>query len=132
EVPQKNPNDTNNFAPRVDLAYDLTGDGTTILKAGVGFYYGRTPIIYFPVRGRGTIDTTIFAPPAAFGNLVFPAVLPSAIVPGSSLEAVIPRPSIIYVDPNFQNPRVVNASVSAIRRIASVWSTQVTYVFSDS
>lgn len=131
-IPQGIPHDLNNFGPRFDLAYDFKGDGATLLRVGGGLYYGRTPIIYFPMRGRGTIDTNIFAPPSAFGGLVFPNVLPSAIAPGSPLEQIVPRPSIIYVDPDFQNPRVLNTSLTLTRRLGSAWSAQVGYLFSDS
>jgi hypothetical protein len=34
--------DTNNWAPRVGLAWDLTGDGRTVLRTGVGIYYNTT------------------------------------------------------------------------------------------
>lgn len=31
--------DKNNFAPRIGLAYDLSGDGSTSLRAGGGIFY---------------------------------------------------------------------------------------------
>jgi hypothetical protein len=130
-VPQDVPDDTNNWAPRGDIVYDLDGTGATLLKAAVGLYYGRTPMIYFPVRGSGVNNTTIFAPPAVFG-VTFPNVLPSTITPGSALERLIPRPAIQYVDPDFQNPRVLQVNVSATRRLANDWFAEVSYLFSDS
>ncbi len=33
--------DYNNFAPRIGLAYDLKGDGKTVLRAGYGIFYDR-------------------------------------------------------------------------------------------
>ncbi len=33
--------DYNNFAPRIGLAYDLRGDGKTVLRAGYGIFYDR-------------------------------------------------------------------------------------------
>src|SRR6185436_3693900 len=33
--------DYNNFAPRIGLAYDLRGDGRTVLRAGYGIFYDR-------------------------------------------------------------------------------------------
>lgn len=130
-VPQDIPNDTNNWAPRVEAAYDPIGTGKTLVKGGAGIYYGRTPMIYFPVRGTGLTTTTIFAPHAAFG-VTFPNVLPSTIVPGSPLESLIPRPSIQYVDPGFQNPRVLHVNTSVTRYFTPELSIQVGYLFSAS
>jgi hypothetical protein len=35
--------DRNNFGPRFGLAWDVYGDGKTVLRAGYAMYYGRTP-----------------------------------------------------------------------------------------
>lgn len=37
-------NDLNNFAPRLGIAYDLTGRGTSVLRAGAGYYYSYNPL----------------------------------------------------------------------------------------
>ncbi len=130
-VPQGVPDDTNNFSPRLEVTYDLSGDGATVLKGAAGYYYGRTPMIYFPVRGSGINNSTIFAAPAAFG-VTFPQVLPGTITPGSALAALIPKAAIQYVDPAFQNPRVLNVNASINRRLVGGWSANVGYLFSDS
>lgn len=130
-VPQDIPDDTNNVAPRIDATYDLRGDGRVLIKGAIGYYYGRTPMIYFPVRGSGTSNTTIFNSPASFG-VRFPEVLPSAIEPGSQLANLISVPAIQYVDPDFQNPRVLNVSASVTRRLPGGWDAGAGYLFSDS
>ena len=38
------PIDTNNFSPRLSLAYDLTGDGRSVLRMGYGGFYDKTTI----------------------------------------------------------------------------------------
>ncbi len=130
-VPQDIPDDLNNWAPRVEMVYDLDGRGRTILKGAAGLYYGRTPMIYFPVRGSGVTNSTIFAPPASFG-VSFPQVLPDALQPGSALQKLVPKPAIQYVDPGFQNPRVLNANASVSRQVGSDWTVEVSALFSDA
>lgn len=130
-VPQGIPHDTNNVGPRLDATYDLSGTGATVASLTAGYYYGRTPMIYFPLRGSGVASSTIFGPPSQFG-VTFPAVLPGTISTGGPLEQLIPKPSIHYVDPGFQNPRVFNASTSLTHHLGQRWTAGATYIFSDS
>jgi hypothetical protein len=118
-VPQGIPDDVNNWSPRADVAYQFPTEDATVVRGSAGLYYGRTPMIYFPLRGSGTTNTTLFLPPARFG-VTFPEVLPSAIAPGSALAALLGPPAISYVDPGFANPRVFQANVSLTRRVAGV------------
>jgi hypothetical protein len=118
-VPQGIPHDRNNWGPRTDAAYQLSGDGLTILKGSAGVYYGRTPMIYFPLRGAGVTNATVFAPASRFG-VTFPEVLPSAIAPGSALATLVGPPAISYVDPEFENPRVLQLTASLTRRVAGM------------
>jgi hypothetical protein len=89
------------------------------VKGAAGIYYGRTPMIYFPMRGAGVSNTTLFSPPSRFG-VTFPAVLPSAIAPGSALAALLGPPAISYVDPEFNNPRVLQMNASVTRQLAGL------------
>jgi hypothetical protein len=130
-VPQGIPDDTNQWGPRANIAYDLTGDGSAMLKSSAGFYYGRTPMIYFPLRGSGVSNTTLVASPSQFG-VTFPNILPSAIVPGSSLARLLGPPAIQYVDPDFKNPRVLHMNASVTRGLSAGMSLEAGYMFSDS
>jgi hypothetical protein len=71
--------DYNNFAPRLGVAWDLSGDGTTALRAGLGQFYLRerlspglniaqNPPFVRLISGNRTLDSN--APPCAgcFGN----------------------------------------------------------------
>jgi hypothetical protein len=130
-VPQGIPDDTNEWSPRGEVAYDLLGDGATILKGSTGFYHGRTPMIYFPVRGSGISNTTLFAPPPRFG-VTFPQVLPSTIAPGSDLANLLGPPAIQYVDPDFRNPTVIQVSASITRAVGAGVSLEAGYLLSES
>ncbi len=39
------PTDNDNISPRLGLAYDLRGDGRSVVRAGVGYFYGRVPAV---------------------------------------------------------------------------------------
>ncbi len=39
------PNDDNNISPRVALAWDVNADGRSVVRAGAGYFYGRTPYV---------------------------------------------------------------------------------------
>jgi hypothetical protein len=39
------PTDDNNISPRVALAYDVRGNGTSVARAGAGYFYGRLPYV---------------------------------------------------------------------------------------
>ena len=41
-VPGTDPRDWNNISPRLSLAYDVTGDGRSVIRAGYGYFYDRT------------------------------------------------------------------------------------------
>ena len=41
-VPGTDPRDWNNISPRLSVAYDVTGDGRSVLRAGYGYFYDRT------------------------------------------------------------------------------------------
>ena len=41
-TPGTDPRDWNNVSPRLSLAYDVTGDGRSVIRAGYGFFYDRT------------------------------------------------------------------------------------------
>ena len=43
EQTQRFPSDRNNFAPRLGVAYDVSGAGTTTIRGGYGIYHGRIP-----------------------------------------------------------------------------------------
>lgn len=130
-VPQGIPDATNEWGPRGAVAYDPAGDGSTLLKSSAGFYYGRTPMIYFPVRGSGISNTTLVAAPSRFG-VTFPNVLPSTIVPGSALATLVGPPSIQYVDPDFGNPRVLQVTASVTRHLVADLSLEAGYISSHS
>src|SRR5207245_2657316 len=115
-------NDKNNFAPRVGFSY--TPDPKTVLRGGYGLFYGRTPSIMIGTAHSGNavnVQTITFT-----GALVpkYPSVF-ATIPTGASL----PRPSIQFFDPDFQNPEVHQASLGLERALGNDVAVAVSYLF---
>jgi outer membrane receptor for ferrienterochelin and colicin len=48
------PTDPNNISPRLSLAYDVRGDGNSVVRAGAGYFYGRVPYVL-----GGNVEQTV-------------------------------------------------------------------------
>jgi len=112
-----------NFSPRVGLAYDLTGHGNHVLRAGYGIYYGNTfqniPL-FMEQQSNATIFQTAFS--ISGSDLVpgvascgSPAVSPCTLNAwryGKDPLPTIPPPSATLnggatgriMDPKYRNP----------------------------
>jgi hypothetical protein len=90
--------DTKNWAPRLGLAYDLTGDGKTVLKGTYSQYYeGAFSLVYSPAI-PGIADYVSYAYDPQ-GELCGPA--------GNCFTEFDRSPNPLYhVDPNIKHPRV--------------------------
>jgi hypothetical protein len=141
-VPQKTPNDYQQWGPRVGVAWNAGGSShPTVVRAAWGLYYAQTPTIFFPAasNGGGSKSTTLFCP-TAFGcgpSSGFPYTFPGSLnTTSDGLCAFGPPfigcPAITYADPALRNPRVSNLTAGVEHRFAGDWTVSANYAFMHS
>jgi outer membrane receptor protein involved in Fe transport len=124
------PRDLNNFAPRLSAAYDLRGNGNTILRGGWGLYYDAFSQDFF----IGHFPFNTFNPGPAYNG-----VGPSAITAAGSVAATIVNNAPIFtaftpttdawtVDPNIRTPYVQNYNVNVEQALGKQMALTVGYV----
>jgi hypothetical protein len=148
--------DYKDFSPRLGLAWDLTGNGTTVVRAGGGVMYSTIPVGRFTTQltlqdstatsiaadptGACTTPVVIGTPcPKTFGGT---NQLANFTYPGSTLNwngVVFPAAggiscttktqcNLMAVDPNLKNPYVASWNVGIQHAFANNLALEVGYV----
>jgi hypothetical protein len=124
------PKDLNNFAPRFSAAYDLSGTGNTVLRAGWGLYYDAFSQDFF----IGHFPFNTFNPGPAYNGIG-----PSAINSAGSVAATIaagvpiftgfaPTTDAWTVDQNIRTPYIQNYNVNVEQALGKAASVTLGYV----
>src|SRR5580658_5924002 len=131
--------DLNNFAPRVALAYDVTGKGKTVVRAGWGLFYdafsqdiflGHLPwnCVFCP----GPAYPGLGAQALATGSVAInPVTLLAAtpFAPGTPVYSNYgPEGDFFSVDPNMRTPYIQNFNLNFQQQLGSKNVLQVGYV----
>ena len=128
--------DHKNFSPRVSLAWDATGRGKTVLRAGWGLFYDAFPQDLF----LGHLPYPPFFDPGPAYNPVGPAqVIPAAntgpIVAGQPVFSASGCSNvecdIFTVDRHIHTPYMENYNVNLQQQLANKVVLQVTYAGSQ-
>jgi hypothetical protein len=121
--------DLNNFSPRLGLAWDITGKGKTVLRAGWGIFYDSFSQDFFV----GQLPFNTFNPGPAY-NPVGPApVLFSfstvdVIRPGQQIFTDYLDSDVFAVDPRLRTPYVQNYNLNVQHELFKNAVVQVGYV----
>ena len=95
------------WSPRLGVNYDPTGDGTTVLRGGVGFFAGRPAYQWFRnvYRTNGGLNNRLFCPGEVVPEFTLdPSRAPSACAEPSPVGLPFGFPSN-YFDPEFRFPK---------------------------
>ncbi|MFQ5738070.1 MAG: TonB-dependent receptor plug domain-containing protein [Acidobacteriota bacterium] len=143
--------DKDNWAPRVGLAWDVTGEGKTVVKASGGIFYGRTPMLLYsnPLVVNGDVNADVeiqirgSAPvvPIATGGESFPGysqvfnnLADAAAARGIQVPSsgTFPGADVHLHDLNFQNPESYRGTIALEQEVAANWVTTVSYTHAES
>jgi hypothetical protein len=117
--------DNNNFAPRASIAYDLTGDGRTVLRAGAGVYFDQVntqAYIYSYLNPPSFSTTTLSNVQLTSALLQNPySIFPNAPV---TLNASAAR----FIDPELRAAYVVSWNTSLEREVSPGLIAGASYV----
>ncbi len=126
--------DYNNWSPRVSAAWDVTGKGKTVLRAGYGIFYDAFSQDMF--MGHLPFNSGFDPGPAysAFG----PNPISSASANGGALNAATPvygfaspMPDAFGVDPNIRTPFMQNFNLNLQQELTKHSVLQIGYVGSN-
>ena len=122
------PDNRTNVAPRVGFAYQLTGDGRTVVRGGYGLFFARliNSTTYSAIAQTGSLAANGAGDPLAqlqysyqsntAGAPAFPQVIATA-------GAAAITPNALYFDHNFRMPEVQQGDLTVEREIG--WNTVI-------
>jgi outer membrane receptor protein involved in Fe transport len=128
--------DYNNFAPRVSVAWDVTGKGKTVVRAGIGYFYDAFSQDFF--LGHLPYNCSFCPGPAynPFGpepiNTV--GVVGGTIVSGQPVFQPVgttPSGNIFVADHNLRTPYMANYNLNIEQQLTSKLMLQLGYVGSN-
>jgi outer membrane receptor protein involved in Fe transport len=127
--------DYNNWAPRVSVAWDVTGKQKTVVRAGYGIFLDAFSQDMF--MGHLPFNST-FDPGPAYNGFVGPNLISSTSLFGGALNSSAPvftgnspMGDAFGVDPHIRTPYMENYNLNLQQQITRTMSFQIGYVGSQ-
>ncbi len=136
----KVPRDTNNFAPRIGIAYSIGERRPLVIRAGYGMFYTRIPQVYASAvaTNNGINNTHLFIDNQDFyGSRIFPQYpKPLVSCPLSLKSCTAPTglakhltTEIAAFSTTFHTPKVEQASLNLEREVGHRIAAGVSYLY---
>jgi hypothetical protein len=132
------PHNKTDWGPRAGLAWDVRGDGHTILRGGVGISYGRVPnaAVYSALTATGSARSprSYSWRPMDAGAPQFPYVFASGERPYTdpyASDQQTSAPDVIFFDRNFQRPQIVSFDLALQQQLGRGTRITVAAIGSD-
>ncbi|PYR28443.1 MAG: hypothetical protein DMF98_02860 [Acidobacteria bacterium] len=123
--PGERPLDKNNVSPRFGFAYDVRGDGRSVIRGGIGRYYDKVMLNLTSNERRtilGTLINVVVVNPDfnnPLGGKTF-ADFKAQKIPGA----------LVVLDNNYQTPVNDQVSVGLAQQLSTTYAMQIDFVHS--
>jgi hypothetical protein len=127
----KIPSQWKEFQPRFGLAWDVKGDGKSVVRASAGLYYARQNMLsqVGSVTTNGIQQKTDYRD-TSFTSFADMPVWPNLLAPSAVPPGTFPLFTGIRVfDRNYQNPQIVTLNAAYEQQVAADWSVYFDYTY---
>ncbi len=123
------------FQPRVGVAWDVKGDGTSLVRSSWGVYYARQNMLsqVGSVTTNGLQQQTIFLQHRILSSGVPGPVWPGVVSPAPLPDGQFPLFSGVRVfDRDYKNPHVFAFNVAFEQQLAPDWAGYVDFIWNEA
>ena len=125
------PDQWKQFQPRFGLAWDVRGNGKSVVRASAGLYYARQNML----SQVGSVTTNGIQQKSDYRNTAFTAfadmpVWPNLLAPSAVPPGTFPSFTGVRVfDRDYKNPRIFTANLAYEQELATDWAAYFDFTF---